>query len=515
MSKSRATSCISRLLHHHYQSPNSLKPLKPCQWRYSISPAPDLQSSFSLTRQRSRRYSVYSSYNRFESMGNTAIRQLLEEVEREKDRERQARKAAGINVDDEEEEDEDYMGVGPLIEKLEKKKIIDHPAQYEPTDSDSEADEEDPSEHLKFKEQFENKCKKHKNLLDEFVKTETLDDAFKLMEKIDNFELKHFNLRPEYRVIGELLNRFKGATGKEKFLLSQKLNRALRLAKWKEDFDPNNPANYGVIPMDQTGSSEEMLENMGYDKNRRMMQGGMDDEDVEYDDMKDRDNFLLEKLNEIDKQLEQKLSELEFTFGKKGKRLEEEIRNLAEERNSCHEKKKTPLYRKGFDVRLVDVNRTCKVTKAFDWVFLTMHGGQVIKYTAIMACGNYHGVVGFAKAKGPAVAVAIQKGYEKCFQNLHHVDLYENHTIAHAIQTTYKKTKIYMWPAKRATGMKAGRTVQLILNLAGYKNIKCKVIGSRNSFNTVKAVFKALNSIESPKDVQEKFGRTVVESYLL
>lgn len=31
------------------------------------------------------------------------------------------------------------------------------------------------------------------------------------------------------------------------------------------------------------------------------------------------------------------------------------------------------------------------------------------KYTAILACGNYQGVVGFAKAKGPSIPVALQK----------------------------------------------------------------------------------------------------------
>ena len=33
----------------------------------------------------------------------------------------------------------------------------------------------------------------------------------------------------------------------------------------------------------------------------------------------------------------------------------------------------------------------------------------MVKYTAMLACGNYHGVVGFAKAKGPAVPIALQK----------------------------------------------------------------------------------------------------------
>lgn len=31
---------------------------------------------------------------------------------------------------------------------------------------------------------------------------------------------------------------------------------------------------------------------------------------------------------------------------------------------------------------------------------------------------------------------------EKCFQNLHYVERHEDHTIAHAIQTSYKKTKV-------------------------------------------------------------------------
>ncbi|CBI21991.3 unnamed protein product, partial [Vitis vinifera] len=404
------------------------------------------------------------------------------------------------------------MGVGPLIEKLEKEKLKssgDLNMYEERTDSDSDEDDERfTTEAVKKRaEVFEKKFKRHGELLNNFAEAETLDDAFKWMTRIDKFEQKHLQLRPEYRVIGELMNRLKEAEGKDKFILQQKLNRAVRLIEWKEAYDPNNPANYGYIQHQQVGPNVDLLEHAGFEKEKQMIQGAeMDeDDDGEFDDMKERDDILLEKLNAIDKKLEEKLAELDHTFGKKGKLLEEEIRDLAEERNSLTEKKRRPLYRKGFDVKLIDVNRTCKVTK----------GGQVVKYTAILACGNYHGVVGYAKAKGPAIPIALQKAYEKCFQNLHYVERYEEHTIAHAVQTTYKKTKVYLWPAQTTTGMKAGRTVQTILNLAGFKNVKSKVIGSRNPHNTVKALFKALNAIETPKDVQEKFGRTVVEKYLL
>ncbi|XP_050221891.1 uncharacterized protein LOC126672045 [Mercurialis annua] len=455
--------------------------------------------------------SSISHFSTFRAPSNRAVQDLLAELEREKQREREAKKRAGLDAKEiDQEDEEDYLGIGPIIEKLEKDKLKPDKGQpNEPPDSDSEADDEwfgREASKKKF-DLFKKKHERHKEFLDNFVASETLDDAFKWMNKIDKFEDKHFKLRPEYRVIGELMNRLKVAEGKEKFILQHKLNRAMRLVEWKEAYDPNNPANYGIFQHAKAGFNVDIMDNAGFEKEKQMIQGEDDDDDVEeFDDMKERDDILIEKLNAIDKKLEEKLADLDHTFGKKGKLLEEEIRGLAEDRNSLTEKKRRPMFRKGFDIKLIDVNRTCKVTK----------GGQVIKYSVILACGNYHGVVGYAKARGPAVPVAMQKAREKCFQNLHYVERHEEHTIPHAIQTTYKKTKVYLWPASTRTGVTAGKKiVETILSLTGFKNIKSKVIGSRNPYNTVKAIFKALNSIETPKDVQEKFGRAVVEKHLL
>ncbi|PIN23195.1 Ribosomal protein S5 [Handroanthus impetiginosus] len=452
--------------------------------------------------QRTRNY-AFKSWDQSRSALAADFENALLDIDRqrriERAREREERIKAGLDTADLDAEEEEERGKAkgdpPDLNRYE-----------EPTDSESDDDERfSPDAINKRIDQFEKKIEKHNELLDKFIKAETLSDSLKWMKKIDKFEEKHFLPRPEYRVIGELMNRLRVAEGKEKFLLQVKLNRALRMVEWKEAFDPNDPANYGVIQHEQVGSSVDHLGHADVEKDEQTIQGRRDDDELEFDDLKEKDNILLEKLNELDKKLEQKLAELDHTFGKKGKLLEEEIRDLAEERNSLTEQKRKPLYRIGFDVKLIDVNRTCKVTK----------GGQVVKYTAMLACGNYHGVVGFAKAKGPAIPVALQKAYEKCFQNLHYVERHEEHTIAHAIQTSYKKTKVYLWPAPTQTGMKAGRTVQTFLSLAGFKNVKSKVVGSRNPHNTVKALFKALNAIETPKDVQEKFGRTVVESYLL
>ncbi|XP_018446323.1 uncharacterized protein LOC108817980 [Raphanus sativus] len=435
------------------------------------------------------------------------VRDLLAEVEKEKQREREERQRQGLDCKDiDDEDEEDYLGIEPFIERLKKQNSKDDGGELnrreESSDSDSELDEVDWDEERKKEDVFNKKFQRHKELLQTLTKSETLDEAYKWMTKLDKFEEKHFKLGPEYRVIGELMNRLKVAQGKDKFVLQQKINRAMRLVEWKEAFDPNNPANYGVIERDN-------VQGGGEDKEERLVAAADgdkdDDNEEEFDDMKERDDILLEKLNSIDKKLESKLSELDHTFGKKGKRLEEEIRDLAEERNALTEKKRQPLYRKGYDVHVIDVKKVAKVTK----------GGRVERYTALMVCGNYEGVIGYAKAKAETGQAAMQKAYEKCFQNLHYIERHEEHTIAHAIQTSYKKTKLYLWPAPTTTGMKAGRVVKTMLLLAGFKNIKSKVIGSRNSYNTVKAVLKALNAVETPKDVQEKFGRTVVEKYLL
>lgn len=176
------------------------------------------------------------------------------------------------------------------------------------------------------------------------------------MTKIDKFEQQHLKLPLEYRVIGDMMNRLKESIGKDRFILLQKLNRAVRLMATKEAYDPNNPANFGVIQHQQVGSPDEIVDNAGFEKEKAMIQGAdMDeDDDDEFNEEKEKDDLLLEKLNAIEKKIEQKLEELDHTFGKKGRVLEEEIRELVEERNSLTEQKRRPLYRKvsfGFFVK--------------------------------------------------------------------------------------------------------------------------------------------------------------------
>ncbi|KAL2629233.1 hypothetical protein R1flu_013919 [Riccia fluitans] len=172
---------------------------------------------------------------------------------------------------------------------------------------------------------------------------------------------------------------------------------------------------------------------------------------------------------------------------------------------SERDEEERPRMPRGFEMKVIDVNRTVKVTK----------GGKVQSFGAVVICGNHNGVVGYGKGKSSEVGPAIDKACMRALENLHYFDRYHGHTIFHEHDSTYEKTKVYLWPAMSGTGMKASHTVGGILRLAGYQNVKSKVIGSRHPLNTVKAVFQALSEIESPEEVAERRGRPVVESHLL
>ncbi|CAK9174311.1 unnamed protein product [Ilex paraguariensis] len=215
------------------------------------------------------------------NLRNAAIVHPGQAHEREKQKVREETKRMGLDTTDiDAEDEEDYMGVGLIIEKLEKEKLKDPDVNLnlyeEAIDSDTNDDDErfTPDAIKKRSDKFKKKFKWHEELLKSFTNAETLDDAFKWMNKIDKIEQKHFRLRPE----------------------------VIRLVEWKETYDPNNPTNYGVIQHEQLGPSVDLLEHARFDKEKQIIQGvGLDEDDEEeFNDMKEKDDILLEKLNAMD-----------------------------------------------------------------------------------------------------------------------------------------------------------------------------------------------------------------------
>ena len=152
----------------------------------------------------------------------------------------------------------------------------------------------------------------------------------------------------------------------------------------------------------------------------------------------------------------------------------------------------------GLIEKLVQVNRVAKVVK----------GGRIFGFTALTVVGDGNGRVGFGRGKSREVPTAIQKAMEAARRNMVDVDL-NGGTLWYATTARHSASKVYMQPASEGTGVIAGGTMRAVLEAAGIQNVLAKCYGSTNPVNVVRATFKALMGVKSPKRVADKRGKTV------
>ena len=149
--------------------------------------------------------------------------------------------------------------------------------------------------------------------------------------------------------------------------------------------------------------------------------------------------------------------------------------------------------------KVIDVNRTCKVTKQ----------GGIMSFTALVVVGNGEGVCGHATGKGKDVQQAVEKAYQKACRSLVHIERFENYTVYHAARAKYKKTYIKIFPMKKYEGLRVNQIVEAICDCAGITDLSAKVIGSHHPMNTVRVTFEALEKIQSPIDIAQSRGMSI------
>ena len=152
----------------------------------------------------------------------------------------------------------------------------------------------------------------------------------------------------------------------------------------------------------------------------------------------------------------------------------------------------------GLQEQLVVLNRVSKTVK----------GGRIARFAAIMVVGDGNGHVGFGLGKAAEVPDAIRKGIEDAKKNLIKVSL-NGTTIPHDVIGEYGAGKVLLKPAAPGTGIIAGGTVRIILELAGVKNIRAKCLRSSNPTNVVKATFEALKALMTAEEVAALRGLNV------
>ena len=150
--------------------------------------------------------------------------------------------------------------------------------------------------------------------------------------------------------------------------------------------------------------------------------------------------------------------------------------------------------------KLISVNRVTKVVK----------GGRIMGFAALTVVGDGDGGIGMGKGKSKEVPVAVQKAVKEASKSMVKVPL-KNGTIYHTITAKHGATTVFMQPAKEGTGIIAGGAMRALFDAIGIRNITCKVQGSTNPYNVVRATIKGLQAINTPSEIAAKRGKTVAE----
>ncbi len=91
------------------------------------------------------------------------------------------------------------------------------------------------------------------------------------------------------------------------------------------------------------------------------------------------------------------------------------------------------------------------------------------------------------------------------------VPLDENKSIPHDFIGKFGSASVLMKKSPEGTGIIAGGPARAVLELAGFKNIRTKSLGSRNKQNVVLATIAGLNELKTPEEVAKLRGISVDE----
>ena len=122
-----------------------------------------------------------------------------------------------------------------------------------------------------------------------------------------------------------------------------------------------------------------------------------------------------------------------------------------------------------------------------------------------MVVGDENGHVGYGLGKAAEVPEAIRKGIEDAKKNMIEVSMRDT-TIPHEVIGEFGAGRVLLKPAAKGTGIIAGKTVRIVLELAGIKNIRSKCLRSNNPVNVVKATFEGLGSLRTAEQVAKTRG---------
>ena len=149
---------------------------------------------------------------------------------------------------------------------------------------------------------------------------------------------------------------------------------------------------------------------------------------------------------------------------------------------------------------VVSIKRVTKVVK----------GGRNMRFAALVVVGDKNGHVGAGLGKAIEIPEAIRKGKEDATKKLVKVPVNEAGSIPHDYIGKFGSASVLLKTSPEGTGIIAGGPSRAVLELAGYRNIRSKALGSNNKQNVVLATIEGLKQMKTP-EVARLRGKSVDE----
>ena len=140
-----------------------------------------------------------------------------------------------------------------------------------------------------------------------------------------------------------------------------------------------------------------------------------------------------------------------------------------------------------WEEKVVEVKRITKVVK----------GGKKLSFRAVLVIGNEKGQIGVGVGKASDVIGAVKKGVTDAKKNIINIPLTKHYSIPHPIKGISGAAKIILRPSATGSGVIAGGSTRIVLELAGIKNILAKQLGSKNTLNNARAAINALSNLRT------------------
>ena len=148
---------------------------------------------------------------------------------------------------------------------------------------------------------------------------------------------------------------------------------------------------------------------------------------------------------------------------------------------------------------VVSIKRVTKVVK----------GGRNMRFTALVVVGDKNGHVGAGLGKAAEIPEAIRKGKEDAIKSMIELPMDENGSVPHDFIGKFGSAEVLLKKSPEGTGIIAGGPARSVLELAGFKNIRTKSLGSNNKQNVVLATIEGLKNLKTPEEVAKLRGISV------